>query len=236
MGNPKCFLLYPFMGNNTSNTSRITGPGHFDLSFMEVWVLWQSKTPSRGCDRQGTANKWERPRCLICNCHDLRELQLGSSSTKRKNRGCSTPTAGEFIGLETLSASRKCCLGAQWGGAIPSMAERTVAGFLSLLAFCIGRHFGYGNWACSPGKTNSPRQNAWLTQDFRRWTRMEPSSTTVSSGISDTSPWKRNTSNDPTAQGDKPMLLVLWKYFRNDKENLVKEKTNLFIALFSRQI
>lgn len=75
----------------------------------------------------------------------------------------------------------------------------------------------------------SQRRNVWITIEFRRWTRTEPSNTTVSSGVFDTSLWKRNISIDVLAQGDKHMLLVLWKYFWNDKDNLVSEDNSLFI-------
>lgn len=34
---------------------------------------------------------------------------------------------------------------------------------------------------------------------------------------------------DAMAQGDKPMLLVLWKYFWNDNDNHVSEDNDLFI-------
>lgn len=45
--------------------------------------------------------------------------------------------------------------------------------------------------------------------EFRRQTRTEPSNTTVSYRIFDTSLWKRDISNDVTAQGDKYMLLLV---------------------------
>lgn len=80
MGNPKCFLLNPIMGHNTSNTSWIIGSGHFDLSFMEVWILWQSKAPARWYDWQGTTDEWENPWCM-----------------KRKTKGHKTPTLVLFI-------------------------------------------------------------------------------------------------------------------------------------------
>lgn len=108
------------------------------------------------------------------------------------------------------------------------------ARFLSLESLCIWQTCwsGYGNQGCFPGKSNlsHKRQKDWVMKEFRRWTRTKPSDTTVSYRIFDTSLWKRDISIDVTAQGDKYMLLlVLWKYFWNNKDNLVSKDNNLFI-------
>lgn len=88
-----------------------------------------------------------------------------------------------------------------------------------------GRRFemGVGTWGCCPGQCHPCLKDKSLSDDRTEdmnWT--EPSHTTVSSGIFDTSLQKRNVSNDIAAQGDKHMLLVLWKNFRNGQESLCK--------------
>lgn len=112
--------------------------------------------------------------------------------------------------------------------------------FLCLSRSVFGRHFEMGTGTEIAFQVNLTLwrrdKNIWITIEFRRWTRTKPSTTTVSKGIFDTSLWKINISNDLTAQGDTHMLLVLWKYFGNDKDNLVSEDNYLFIFHFSRLI